>query len=175
MTAFYTNFAKLRGGLDVVPYGRAIWRTSVQSTNALVYTMDGNGHLQGAGAYLQGCTAYSHLMHLQPASNFPGGGNNYTYNAKIPSLLPNQAGFFQRIAWDTHMSTVFTNPPKVTTSIPNYGLLSNLVTMSVTAIDDGSITNYIWTFGDGSTTNGSVLTNVTHQYNTTKTMVCDIA
>jgi large repetitive protein len=65
------------------------------------------------------------------------------------------------------MHTVFTNPPQISVSIPVNPSTSAAASFSVSATDNGTITNYYWSFGDGTFTNGASLTNVTHQYATT--------
>ncbi len=53
------------------------------------------------------------------------------------------------------------------TATPNPVSSGTAVSFVSTAVDyDGTLTNFVWDFGDGTVTNGASLTNVTHTYDT---------
>jgi hypothetical protein len=163
LTALFTDFAARYTNVEVVPFGRAMQRAHQQcaNPNPPLLSGDASEHPASAGSYFLACVLYSHLFDESP-EGFP-----YYANSQIIFTNYNYASFLQRIAYDTHMHTVFTNPPQVTVTGPATPSTSTASSFSVSAADNGTITNYYWSFGDGTFTNGANLTSVTHQYTAT--------
>jgi hypothetical protein len=160
LTTLFTNFAARYTNVAVVPFGRAMQRAHRQYGNPdpPLLSADASEHPSPAGTYFLACVLYSKLFDAS-AEGFP-----YYSNSKIIFTNYNYATFLQRVAYDTHKHTVFTNPPHVAVDIPENLSTSTVARFSVNATDNGTITNYHWAFGDGAFTNGATLTNVTHQY-----------
>jgi hypothetical protein len=160
LTTLFTNFAARYTNVAVVPFGRAMQRAHRQYGNPdpPLLSADASEHPSPAGTYFLACVLYSKLFDASAE------GFQYYANAKIIFTNINYATFLQRIAYDTHKHSVFTNPPHVAVDIPENLSTSLVARLAVRATDNGAITNYAWAFGDGTFTNGPSATNVTHRY-----------
>ncbi|MBU0678650.1 MAG: PKD domain-containing protein [Verrucomicrobia bacterium] len=164
LTALYTNVAAQYANVVVMPFGRAMYRVHRQAANPNppVLSGDASEHPAAAGTYLISCVVYS-MLYDESTEGLP-----YYKNSGSPTVISftneNYATFLQRIAYDTYRRTVFTNPPQVSVSIPDIVATSSVAYFSASATDDGTITNYLWAFGDGTFTNGPGLTVVGHAY-----------
>jgi hypothetical protein len=164
LTALYTNFVAAYVNVDVMPFGRAMQRVHQQHANPdpPVLSGDASEHPGPAGTYLIACVVYSKLYDASP-EGFPYFKDTWVTTA-INLTNRNYAFFLQRIGYDTYKRTTFANPPQVAVTIPDRAPPSTDIPFSVEATDNGNITNYLWSFGDGTFASGPDLTSVTHQY-----------
>lgn len=166
LTTFYTNFANGYSNVEIMPFGRAMQRVHQQHANPYppVLSGDDSEHPAPAGTYLLACVVYSRMFNQSPE------GLPYFKDTGLTTAINltnrNYAGFLQRIGYDTYKRTTFTNPPHVEVTIPDRAPPLTDVSFRVTATDNGTITNYSWSFGDGTSVSGPGLTDVTHQYAT---------
>lgn len=166
LTTFFTNFAAGYFNVEMMPFGRAMQRVHQQHANPdpPVLSGDASEHPASAGTYLLACVVYSRLFGESPEGlpYFKDTGSSTAINL----TNRNYAYFLQRIGYDTFKHTTFTNPPKVAVTIPDRAPPLADVTFSAMATDNGTITNYVWNFGDGTSVSGPGLASVTHQYAT---------
>ncbi len=164
LTAFFTNFAASRPGVEVLPFGRAMQRVHQQhaSPDPAVLSGDASEHPAPAGTYLIAAVAFARLYNESPE------GLPYVKDTGASTAITltnrNYAYFLQRVAWDTYKNPTFASPPRVAVTIPNHVPPNTAITLSAAATDNGTITNYLWAFGDGTTTNGPDLASVSHVF-----------
>lgn len=141
------------------PVGVAWKRVMEQNPSLDLYDADRH-HPNQKGAYLAACCFYGAIFNQSPESLSFRTVGGLVLDAAEAALL-------QRIAWDAVQFVAFTNPPVVTMSVDQtVRTNSTPFVFQATASDNGSVTNYLWSFGDGTSTNGPALTNVTHAYAT---------
>jgi endonuclease/exonuclease/phosphatase family metal-dependent hydrolase len=170
---YFDQSARL--GCLAAPVGSA-WRRALEQDAVLkalsVDEQDAAGlYLEGdtshggiRGSYLSACAVYASVY-----DESPEGIASYFLDANAPqtdvTLMTNEAGFFQRVAWDAWRRRLATNPPTVSvTASTNRVGVGGSVVFSCNATDDGSIAGYAWQFGDGSTSNGATLSTVTQTF-----------
>jgi PKD repeat protein len=157
--AIYRDMAR-QLGCEVSPTGEA-WRRVMEQNPGLDLFGPDRHHPNQKGAYLSACNFYGTIFNESPE-----GLSMRTVGGL--ALDPAEAAFMQRIAWDAVNFVSYTNPPVISSMTVDQAVRTNSTpfTFQVSASDNGSITDYLWDFGDGITTNGPTLTNVVHDYAT---------
>lgn len=120
---------------------------------------DDRHHQSEAGTYLAACNFYGTIFNESPE-----GLPFRTVGGK--ELSAADAALLQRIAWDAVQFVTFANPPEISSlRVDKAVRIDNTpFTFTVSAFDNGSIVDYMWDFGDGTTTNGPSLNEVAHVY-----------
>jgi PKD repeat protein len=154
----YRNMAA-QLGCKVAPVGEAWRRVMEQNPSLDLFDAVDRHHPNQKGAYLAGCNFYGTIFNESPEGLSMRTVGGMTLDAT-------EAAFLQRIAWDAVQFVSYTNPPVISSMTVDQAVRTNSTpfTFQAAASDNGSITDYLWSFGDGTATNGLALTNVVHTY-----------
>jgi hypothetical protein len=165
-------------GCKAAPMGRAVKRSIEEFPTMddkieqmrLFYDDDGS-HPATFARYMAVCTFYAAVyeespegLPYVPPGYVPAGVNGAN---DIRPITTNECRRLQRVAWDTYQRYfVWSNPPTVTVTASVYrvGHTNAAIHFTAYASDDSAITDYEWSFSDGTVTNGASLTNVTHVF-----------
>jgi hypothetical protein len=154
ISAMYDNAGAINN-IEVSPAGRAFKKVYEQNEyiSTPMHNPDG-AHPSPYGSYLAALTHYATIFDTSP--------EGIAYYGEVSEQ--NEAEFLQRIAWDTYLELQGDYDATEVT----YSVSTNSITTDENITFIGSsvgATNYVLSFGDGSSSNGATDSfNITHSY-----------